>query len=119
MARDAVDIRTYICHLVEMKDLIAGFDWDDGNRTKCQKHGVSIDEIESALINPAFAAPDMKHSIDEQRFIAIDRDLSGRPMFIAFTLRKRDGLNFIRPVSARYMHKEEAEKYEKSTRYDH
>ena len=23
-----------------------GFDWDDGNRDKCQKHGVSIGEIE-------------------------------------------------------------------------
>ena len=23
-----------------------GFDWDDGNRQKCQKHGLSLDEIE-------------------------------------------------------------------------
>ena len=25
-----------------------GFDWDDGNRGKCQMHGVSIKEIESS-----------------------------------------------------------------------
>jgi uncharacterized DUF497 family protein len=25
------------------------FDWDDGNRTHCRKHGVSIAEIEALL----------------------------------------------------------------------
>jgi uncharacterized DUF497 family protein len=30
-----------------MTSKLAGFDWDDGNRTKCQKHGVTIAEIES------------------------------------------------------------------------
>jgi uncharacterized DUF497 family protein len=28
-------------------DGISGFDWDSGNRDKCQKHGVSIAEIEA------------------------------------------------------------------------
>jgi hypothetical protein len=31
---------------------IRGFDWDDGNRDKCQKHGMSIGEIE-AVFYPA------------------------------------------------------------------
>lgn len=26
-----------------------GFDWDAGNRDKCQKHGVSIPEIEHVI----------------------------------------------------------------------
>ena len=26
---------------------VAGFDWDDGNREKCRKHGVSLAEIEA------------------------------------------------------------------------
>jgi uncharacterized protein len=102
-----------------MKNRISGFDWDDGNMAKCQKHGVSIAEIELALTNPSIVAPDLRHSINEQRFIAIDRNANGRPMFIAFTMRERDGEKFIRPVSARYMHKEEADKYEKSSRYDY
>jgi uncharacterized protein len=25
---------------------VAGFKWDAGNRAKCQKHGVSLEEIE-------------------------------------------------------------------------
>ena len=30
----------------------AGFNWDAGNRKKCQKHGVSIAEIESVFSRP-------------------------------------------------------------------
>ena len=37
-------------------------------------------------------------------------------MFIAFTLRKLDGTTLIRPVSARYMHRKEVARYEKSSR---
>lgn len=42
-----------------------GFDWDDGNRTKCQKHGVSIAEIEGLFVHGPGIAPDPKHSADE------------------------------------------------------
>ncbi len=27
---------------------VAGFDWDTGDRAKCQQHGVSLGEIEGA-----------------------------------------------------------------------
>lgn len=30
---------------------IAGFNWDNGNSEKCQKHGVSIEEIEALFFN--------------------------------------------------------------------
>jgi uncharacterized DUF497 family protein len=30
-----------------MSDALAGFDWDDGNREKCQKHGVALEEVET------------------------------------------------------------------------
>ena len=30
---------------------VQGFDWDGGNRAKCQKHGVSIAEIEALFAN--------------------------------------------------------------------
>jgi uncharacterized protein len=98
---------------------VSGFDWDAGNIAKCQKHGVSVAEIEAALESRSRVAPDVNHSIDEQRFIAIERNRYDRPMFIAFTFRERDGQFLIRPVSARYMHKEEIEKYEKSSNTAH
>jgi uncharacterized protein len=60
-------------------------------------------------------APDPAHSVHEDRFIAVGRNLDGRPVFVAFTLRVKRGRLAIRPVSARYMHKQEAESYEKAS----
>jgi uncharacterized protein len=48
---------------------IAGFDWDDGNRAKCQKHGVLIAEIEAVFGHGVRIAPDPRHSIEEDRLI--------------------------------------------------
>ena len=87
-----------------------GFDWDAGNRAKCQKHGVSLAEIEFVLQHGA-VAPDELHSLVEQRFIAVGRTQAGRPMFVAFTLRVKGGRTFVRPFSARYMHAKEALRY--------
>jgi hypothetical protein len=61
--------------------MIAGFDWDPGNREKCGKHGV-----------PAVAMfRDPAHSGDEERFKGIGKMDSGRSALIVFTLRQRAG----------------------------
>jgi|HubBroStandDraft_2_1064218.scaffolds.fasta_scaffold287654_1 uncharacterized DUF497 family protein len=91
-----------------------GFDWDVGNRQKCQKHGVSIPEIEAVFKNDPFVAPDPKHSRAEERLIAIGTTDAGRNVFVAFTLRAKDGQRRIRPVSARYMHSKETVSYEQT-----
>ena len=90
---------------------IAGFDWDAGNWPKCGKHGVSRDEIEQVL-GSARIAPDVGHSRQEPRYIAVGRNAQGRPIFVAFALRQQDGRLVIRPISARYMHAREAIRYE-------
>jgi uncharacterized DUF497 family protein len=51
----------------------------------------------------------------ETRHIAIGRNKDGRPMFVAFAIRRREDQYLIRPVSARYMHAKEAKRYEEST----
>lgn len=91
---------------------IAGFDWDEGNRAKCLKHGVSIVEIEALLRGEPHVAPDPSHSAAEDRFIAVGRNAQGRALFVAFTFRTKAGERFIRPVSARYMHSKEVASYE-------
>jgi hypothetical protein len=91
----------------------SGFDWDGGNRAKCLKHGVSVPEIEALLSSDPLIAPDLKHSAAEDRLIAVGRNTSGRPLFVAFTLRTVGGKRLIRPVSARYMHTQEIDAYEK------
>jgi uncharacterized protein len=96
-----------------MADGLAGFDWDAGNRAKCQKHGVSVAEIEALFTRPLAIRPDRIHSRAEQRVIAVGRGKAGRMIFLAFTFRERDGKAYIRPISARYMHKHEVEAYEK------
>jgi len=92
---------------------VGGFDWDRGDRTKWQKHGVSVAEIEALFRNAPHIAPDPKHSMDEDRMIAVGRTRAGRPVFVAFTLRTKDGRRLIRPVTARYMHAKEIVAYEK------
>ena len=93
---------------------VDGFDWDEGNREKCRKHGVSAAEIEGVLKNRPRVAPDISHSTQEERFIGIGRTSRGRPVFVAFTVRTKDGRHLIRPVMARYMHKKEIDAYEKA-----
>jgi uncharacterized DUF497 family protein len=95
-----------------MDGTVAGFDWDEGNREKCRKHGVSVGEIEALLSSRPRVAPDLKHSAHEDRFIAVGRNAAGRPLFVAFTLRIKGGQRLIRPVSARYMHGKEVNRYE-------
>ena len=92
--------------------LASGFDWDQGNWGKCQKHRVSIAEIEAVLRGDPQIAPAPRRSSTEERFIAIGRTVTGRALFIAFTLRNRDGARLVRPISARYMHAKEIERYE-------
>jgi uncharacterized protein len=91
------------------------FDWDEGNREKCEKHGLSIREIESLFQSPLSVFPDPEHSSKEERFIGIGKTDEDRSVFIVFTLRRRDEAVLIRPISARYMHKKEIDHYEKET----
>jgi hypothetical protein len=91
---------------------IAGFDWDAGNRAKCEKHGVSVAEVEGLFSRPLLIIPDTSHSQSEERLRAIGKTTSGRSVFLVFTIRVRAGKRVIRPVSARYMHKEEVRHYE-------
>ena len=92
---------------------VSGFDWDEGNRAKCQSHGVSLGEIVALFAGNPRIAPDPGHSAAEDRLIAVGRTTTGRPLFVAFTLRTKDDRQLIRPVTARYMHSKEIRAYEK------
>jgi uncharacterized protein len=102
-------------NLTEMELDCSGFDWNEGNREKCQKHGLSVQAIESLFERPLAIFPDPAHSGEEERFIAIGKTDDGRGVFISFTLRKSDEGMLLRPITARYMHKKEIDHYEKET----
>ncbi len=91
----------------------SGFAWDNANYSKCQKHGVSIAEVEHVLAHAAtLIVPDLKNSRAESRFLAIGRTQEGRYAFVVFTPRQTRGGILLPPISARYMHRKEIRKYE-------
>jgi uncharacterized DUF497 family protein len=95
-------------------DPIVGFDWDDGNREKCQRHGVSVAEIESVFGTPLIIVPDDGHSAGERRLRAIGKAASGRHVFVVFTIRPSANGDLVRPISARHMHRKEVRNYEEA-----
>jgi uncharacterized DUF497 family protein len=90
-----------------------GFQWDDGNREKCRRHGVSLAEIESLFGGSPGVYDDPDHSEQERRLRAIGPTSAGRYMLVAFTVREQHGRTLIRPISARYMHAKEIQHYER------
>lgn len=90
-----------------------GFDWDHGNREKCQKHGMTLADVESVFANRVVILPDKDNPAGERRFRTIGRTAGGRAAFIVFTMRIKTGQR-IRPICARFTHKKEVQAYEKA-----
>lgn len=92
---------------------ILGFDWDDGNARKNDKHGVSQSEGEEVFFNqPLLLLEDARHGGQELRYHALGKTHEGRRLHITFTLRKHSTL--IRVISARDMHRKERTIHEQS-----
>jgi hypothetical protein len=66
---------------------VAGFDWDDGNHDKCQRHGVSIVEIETLFRGTVVILPDEAHSVTERRFKAVGKTEEGRHVYRFYAAR--------------------------------
>ena len=92
---------------------INGFNWDEGNARKNEKHGVSMAEAEQVFFNaPLLLLEDASHSQKEPRLHALGKTDGGRTLHITFTLRQ-SGL-LIRVISARNMHRKERAIYEQA-----
>jgi uncharacterized DUF497 family protein len=95
-------------------DTIEGFDWDEGNARKNEKHGVTQADTEQIFLNdPLFITPDESHSETERRYRAFGKTASGRLLTIIFTLRQNETL--IRIISARDMNAKEKRLYEENS----
>jgi uncharacterized DUF497 family protein len=92
---------------------ITGFNWDDGNTRKNEKHGVSMAEAEQIFFNsPLLLLEDAAHSQQEPRIHALGKTDDGRALHITFTLRQSALL--IRVISARDMHRKERAIYDQA-----
>ncbi|MCW5849067.1 MAG: BrnT family toxin [Anaerolineae bacterium] len=98
--------------MLDLKSL-DGFDWDEGNQTKNRdRHHVSIVECEEAFFNtPLLLREDTRHSTHELRYYVLGQTNTGRPLFIAFTVRGTK----IRVISARQMNRKERYLYDQTT----
>lgn len=93
---------------------ISGFDWDDGNARKNEKHAVSMAEAEQVFFNaPLLLLEDGAHSQQETRIHALGKTDEGRALHLTLTLRSSGTL--IRVISARDMHRKERAIYEEAT----
>ena len=90
---------------------IVGFQWDEGNARKNDKHGVSRAEAEQVFLNaPLLVVADTAHSHEEQRFHALGVTDERRKLHITFTFRGP----YLRVISARDMHRKERSVYEEA-----
>lgn len=91
------------------------FEWDEGNRTKnAQKHGVSMDEVES-VFRLHLALPlgiQVSPEVPEQRLGIVGPGGFGRLLQVAFVLREGK----VRVISTRPAHKKERKSYEEAVR---
>jgi uncharacterized DUF497 family protein len=92
---------------------VIGFDWDEGNSMKNEKHSVSDTEAEQLFVNePLVVLQDAAHSGAEPRWHALGRTNEGRLLHATFTLRA--GGTRVRIISARPMHRKERKVYEQA-----
>jgi len=86
------------------------FEWHaEKAKRNLEKHGVSFEEAET-VFDDDFAEfqPDLRHSIEEGRFLCFGMSDAGRLLVVAFTERGDD----IRIISAREMEPKERRSYE-------
>ena len=92
---------------------VVGFDWDDGNARKNERHGVSKEEAEEVFFEaPLLLLDDPRHSATEPRYHALGKTFEARRLHLSFTPRQEGTL--IRVISARDMSRKERAVYEQA-----
>jgi uncharacterized DUF497 family protein len=93
-------------------ECVVGFEWDQGNARKNERHGVSQSEAEQVFFDAKlFVAADASHSTAESRYHALGATFGDRLLHVTFTLRA--DRTRIRVISARDMHRKERHIYER------
>jgi len=89
------------------------FDWDAGNRSKGQKHGVEPSDVESLFHRTVFLAGRViEPTHDELRWLLLGESDAGRRLALIFPRRG----NQLRPISCRPMRRNERRLYDEAKR---
>lgn len=115
LTNGCTNVHIEVCRLAATRMQIAGFDWDRGNRFKGREHGVSLAAIESMFRSsiPCCLTLCTRSPRSGSRRLGGAQPAAGSSSSSLW--RARRGKRFIRPISARFMHKKEVEHYEKET----
>jgi uncharacterized DUF497 family protein len=90
---------------------IVGFEWDEGNARKNEKHRVSQSQAEQVFFESRLlVVPDARHSLAEPRLLALGATIERRLLHVSFTLKVE--MTHIRVISARDAHRKERRIYE-------
>ena len=86
------------------------FEWDEEkSRSNFRKHKISFEEARTIFYDPlSITINDLKHSIDENRYIDIGCSAKGRILVVVYTERRSN----IRIISCRRATKSERRIYE-------
>ena len=79
------------------------FEWDDKkNQENIKKHGIPFEEAKTIFFNDFLEKPDLDHSEEEDRFIAIGISYYTRELMVSYCYRtKVNGEEVIRIISSR------------------
>ena len=89
------------------------FEWDERKAgTNLEKHGVSFWEAVTVFADTnALDGPDIRHSVNEVRFLRLGRSMPGRILVIAYTRRTSADGEKVRIISARRASRRERAAY--------
>jgi len=90
------------------------FEWDKNKeKTNIQKHGVDFTQASFVFADPfALSRFDDDHSDDEDRYVLLGKSLNQTILVVVHTYRDKNGIEFVRIISARKATKKEKKVYQ-------
>jgi hypothetical protein len=91
------------------------FEWDKNKeRHNIHKHGITFEQASYVFSDPfALSKWDGEHSEHEDRWILLGKTMNELILVVAHTYRERDGVEFVRIISARKATNNEKQTYGK------
>lgn len=91
------------------------FEWDNSKeKTNILKHGVTFAQASYVFADPFVLNKfDDEHSDDEDRYVLLGKSLNETVLVAVHTFRDKDGIEFVRIISARKATKNEKKVYQK------
>jgi uncharacterized DUF497 family protein len=91
------------------------FEWDNNKeKTNILKHGVTFTQASYVFSDPFVLNKfDDEHSDDEDRYVLLGKSLNETVLVVVHTFRDKDGIEFVRIISARKATKNEKKVYQK------